>query len=162
MDRNEEINFLLRRLDISFYEPEFKIMNQLDQEFDKLLITGNGLCKVFKYFDTRQRLCLGTMKEGQLLGICQVMFECRPFYTIETMSYCTIGIIQNTAVKELLSNYIDMKKAFNDQVIQNPFDNERELFVKLCRQSIDYFKDTDEDLLRQLFYRSKHVFIDSK
>lgn len=53
MDRKEEINFLLGKLDISFYEPEFKIMNQFHDVFDKLLITGNGLCKVFKYFDTR-------------------------------------------------------------------------------------------------------------
>jgi hypothetical protein len=114
MDRNEEIDFLLRKLDISFYEPEFKIMSQFQEEFNQLIITGNGFCKVFKYFDTRKRLCLGTIEEGQLLGVPQVLFECKPFYTIETMSYCTIGFISNTAVKDLMTSFHDMKKAFTD------------------------------------------------
>jgi len=49
------------------------------------------------------------------------------------MSYCSIGFIKTSAIKELLTTYQDMKKAFSDQVIQNPFDNEREMFVKLCK-----------------------------
>ena len=53
MDRNEEVDFLLKKLDINFYQPEVKLMDQFDEKFDKLLVTGNGYCKVFKYFDTR-------------------------------------------------------------------------------------------------------------
>lgn len=69
MDRHKEIDFVLERIDISFYEPEQRIMEQFDENFRRLLITGDGICKVYKYFDSRQRLCLGDMKEGSLVGV---------------------------------------------------------------------------------------------
>ena len=135
-------------------------MRQFDSSFRRLLITGNGHCKVFKYFDSRQRLCLGDLNEGSLVGVTQVLFDCNPLYTVETMSYCTVGEIENSKFIELITAYPDIKKAFKDQVIQNPFDSEREMFVKLSKQSVEFLKDADDDMLRQLFYRSEQSFYD--
>lgn len=135
-------------------------MKQFDETFRHLLITGNGTCKVWKYFDSRQRLGLGDVRQGSLIGVTQVLFDTNPVYTIETQSYCSVGVVANTKFWELITAYPDLKKAFKDQVIQNPFDSERELFVQLCKKSVDYLSDADEDMLRQLFYRSKQQFYD--
>ena len=91
---------------------------------------------------------MGDLNEGSLVGVSQVLFDCDPLYTIETMSYCTVGVIPVEKFQELISAYPDIKKAFKDQVIQNPFDSEREQFVKIFKESIEYMKDADEDMLR--------------
>lgn len=53
-----------------------------------------------------------------------------------------------------------MKQVVIDQIIQNPHDSERENFVRLCRENIDYLQMADEDLLRQLYYRTKQGFVE--
>lgn len=82
------------------------------------------------------------------MGITQVLFDCNPLYTIETMSYCTVGHVPRESFSEFVTVFPEVKVALRDQVLQNPFDGEREQFVKLCKTTVDYFKDTDEDMLR--------------
>lgn len=48
-----------------------------------------------------------------------------------------------------------------DDTMSNPYDTEREWFVQVCQQSIDFFRYIDDDVLRELYYSSKHRFCDS-
>ena len=45
--------------------------------------------------------------------------------------------------------------------MSNPYDTEREWFVQVCQDSIDYFKYIDDDVLRELYYSAKHRYCDS-
>ena len=107
-------------------------MDQFDTNFRKLLITGNGVCKVYKNFDM-QRLCLGDLKQESVVGIHTVLFDCNPLYTIETMSFCNIGHVSRSHFKDIASDFPDLKIAFQDQVLHNPYDIEREQFIKLTK-----------------------------
>ena len=56
---NEEIKELLRYIEIEFFQSEEIIMQQYDDFFRKIHITGAGICNVYMYFDARNRVCLG-------------------------------------------------------------------------------------------------------
>lgn len=51
------------------------------------------MSRVYKYIDSRKRIYLGDLKEGSLLGEIQVVFDSNPTFSIECMSYCTVGVI---------------------------------------------------------------------
>jgi len=46
-----------------------------------------------------------------------------------------------------------MKKWIVDEIIWNPYDSDRDEFVRLAKQHVDYFSRTDEDVLKKLFYK---------
>jgi hypothetical protein len=48
---------------------------------------------VYRYFDSRKLICLGTLKEGSIKGETSVVFDSDPRYSVLAMSYCTIGVI---------------------------------------------------------------------
>ena len=60
-------------------------------------------------------------------------------FSIECATYCTIGVITKENFWEMITTYPEMKQQVIDQIIQNPHDHERESFVKLCSENIDYF-----------------------
>lgn len=80
-------------IDIGFYEPEQELMKQADENFRKVVITGQGICHVYRFFDSRRRVCYGTIKEGSIQGETCVIFDSNPVFSVEAMSYCTIGVI---------------------------------------------------------------------
>jgi len=42
-----------------------------------------------------------------------------------------------------------------DEVIYNPYNCDRDEFIKIARKNIDYFKLTDDSVLKRLFYKCK-------
>jgi CRP-like cAMP-binding protein len=107
-------------------------------------------------------VCLGILRQGALSGETQVLFDSDPAYSIECQSYCTIGVISREKFIEVTTSFPDIRQTMIDQVLGNPYDDEREQFVDICKQSISYLKNADKDTLRQLFYRAKQQFYDSK
>ena len=75
-----------------------------------MIITGAGLSRVFKYLDSRKRIFLGNLKEGALVGEIQVVFDSSPVYSIECMTYCTIGVITKENFWEMITNFPEMKQ----------------------------------------------------
>ena len=45
-ERKKEMEYVLRRIEIGFYEPEQELMSQFDSTFRKVVITGQGMCHV--------------------------------------------------------------------------------------------------------------------
>ena len=92
-NRFKVIKNILEKLDVMYYEAEQKIMEQFDDDFRSFIITGQGLCLAYEYLDNRKKIFLGAIPEGGLIGLTQVLFQSLPYYSIETSSYCTVGII---------------------------------------------------------------------
>ena len=92
-------------------------MRQYDESFRQLIITGAGVSQVYKYIDSRKRIFLGNLKEGSLVGEIQVIFDSDPTYSIECMSYCTIGIITKDKFWEFIASFPEMKQVVIDQII---------------------------------------------
>lgn len=107
-------------------------MKQFDTEFRKVIFTGQGICHVYRFFDSRKRVCLGVLKEGSMKGEICVIFDSDPIYSIEVMSYSTIGHITKENFIEFLNHFPHMRPYIIDQIIHNPYDYEREEFVKIC------------------------------
>jgi len=42
-----------------------------------------------------------------------------------------------------------------DRIIKNPFDTDRDYFVEICRNNIEFLKFTNIDVLKLLFYKSR-------
>ena len=74
------------------------------------------------------------------------------------MSYCTIGVINEQNFQDFLSHFGSMRQFIINQIIHNPYDLEREEFVKLAQNNIEFLRDADQDILRQLFYRTEQRF----
>jgi len=54
---------------------------------------GAGSCSIYHYFDAKKRVWLGFLKESQLHGEQNVIFESNPIYQVETYNYTTMGTI---------------------------------------------------------------------
>ena len=117
------------------------------------MIKAAGRAEVFKYYDSRQRIFLGKFLDGILIGDTQITFSTHPTFTIETTSYCNFGVIHGSHFLELFVKFPDMKKWIVDEIIWNPYDSDRDEFVRLAKQHVDYFSRTDEDVLKKLFYK---------
>jgi len=65
------------------------------------MIIGAGKAKVFKYFDSRERMAIGVFQDDILIGDVESTFDCDPSYTVETATYCSIGVITSSHVVEL-------------------------------------------------------------
>lgn len=74
------------------------------------MIIGAGKAKVFKYFDSRERIEIGVFEDDILIGDVEATFDCDPSYTVETDTYCSIGIVKHSNVKELFKKFPAMKK----------------------------------------------------
>lgn len=45
----------------------------------------------------------------------------------------------------------------SNEILDNPYDHDRDDFVKVCRKHIDFFKDEDDEVLKKLYYNSKII-----
>ena len=89
-------------------------MRQFDSSFRKVVITGQGVCHVYRKFSSRKHVFLGTLVEGSLTGETSVIFNTDPDYTIQAMSYCTVGMINEQNFLDFLSHFTQMKKFIID------------------------------------------------
>ena len=92
------------------------------------------------------------MGEGKILGEIALVYNTQPLESVETKSYCSIVKINNHAFNEMLVHYPHIKTRIINQIINNPYDLERDFFIKKCRQHIPYFKSLDDDTLKELYY----------
>lgn len=87
-------------------------------------------------------------------------FETAPEFSVESVSYCTIGKINYRIFQDMLSQLPNVRECLIDSLITNPYDHEREFFVENCRRHIDFFKKMPYKYLRQIYYRSTWRFYD--
>lgn len=102
------------------------------------------------------------MPLGSIVGLAQCVFDSDPLYTVEAMSYCTVAVISKENFNKIMTKHKQLRGNIIEQTIHNPYDAQRENFVKICQERISYLKKVDIDLLRQLYYMTKHKFYDNK
>ena len=96
-----------------------------------------------------------------MIGEIQIVFDTPAMYTIETLSYCNIGIISYNDVHDLLIRNPHIRQDLRDEILWNPHDYHRDEFVQICRRHIAYLRDVEEELLKKLYYQCKQRFIQS-
>lgn len=42
----------------------------------------------------------------------------------------------------------------------NPYDHDRDFFIQVCKREVEYFKKVSVEVLKELYYRSTHHFIE--
>ena len=67
-DNDSLVLFMIGKIDVNFYYPEQEIMKSYDKNFKRVFYTGEGVCNVYQYFDSSNRLCLGSLKKGTIVG----------------------------------------------------------------------------------------------
>ena len=75
-------------------------------------------------------------------------FETAPEFSVESVSYCTIGKISHEVFKDMLFQIPYVGESLVNSLITNPYDHEREFFVESCRRHIDFFKTIPINYLR--------------
>ena len=78
------------------------IVRQFDLSDKNLYFTGAGICNIVRQFDTKTTREMDVLKEGQMVGENQAIFDAAPLFSVETKSYCAIGMVRYKCVKELL------------------------------------------------------------
>ena len=147
-DGKNYINDMVDHLEMEFFPPEIEIVKQFDPDHRSVMIIGSGFCNIFKYFDAKNKLNLGTVRQGYIIGESQALHDNEPLYSVETKTYSAIGKIKFTHFKKICVKSPEFKQKIYDKTINNPFDDDREWFLDVCSSEIDYLKFQDDDLLR--------------
>ena len=143
-----ELHTLLQVIQIEFHSPETELVREFDRTASKqILILGAGICNRFKYYDARKKIDLGVMQLGELACYTHILFDSQPNETIETQTYCTLGAISHKKFNDICTECPDLKQLMLDRIMNNPFDYEREWFVKVCQKRIKYFRQIDQKIL---------------
>lgn len=103
---------------------------------------------------------MDVLKEGQMVGECQAIFDSVPLFSVETKSYCAIGMVGYKAIKELLHNRPYVRDEYRAKILRNPFDHERDFFVSQVRSAVSYLEAVPDEFLRHLYHRAPWKFYD--
>lgn len=122
------------------------------------MIIGSGICRVYRYFDQRWRVCLSKIEEGSIFGEPQVLFNSDPVQSYEAQNYCTLGQIEYDKMNEFFLDQPRIKESMIESIIKNPYDEDRESFVEICKKNIHFLEKVPEGLIRQLYYSCRHLF----
>ena len=74
---------------------------------------------------------------------------------MKTSSYSTLGIVSQKHFLEICRTHPKLHNEMLLEIVQNPYDAERDQFVKICKSRISYFKDIDDEILKNIYYRTK-------
>lgn len=99
-------------------------MNQ-NERLRKLLIIGTGASRAFKHADSRKTTYLGPFSNGILIGDIPVLFETVATYSIQTVTYCNIGIVHSKDVKDFLFKNPQLRNSMMEEILWNPHDHLR-------------------------------------
>lgn len=77
---------------LHFIEPEVCLINQ-NERVKNLMVIGIGMSRAYKYMDPRMRIELGPFACGVILGDVPVLFDAMSSYSVETITYSTVGIV---------------------------------------------------------------------
>ena len=148
-ENNQElIQFLLSRLEISFLVPEQCIIQQNNPAYKNIYFTGAGVASVYKDIDSRSRILVDQIDEGNIINLQSVINDVNPMFSVESKSYSTVATIHGHDFKEMLGMYPALKQKLTTSIIMNPFDLERDYFEHRIRKGIPYMSDLSQEVLR--------------
>ena len=74
---SEAVDFLIEKFNLALIEPENKIIRQ-GEYVENISIIVCGFAKVFKYYDSRNRIQLGLLGDGIFIGSECMIFDSPP------------------------------------------------------------------------------------
>ena len=72
-----------------------RIMHQFER-FNKIIIVGQGKVRAYKFLDSRIKIPLGCLPDDVFLGDIQVLFQTDATHAVETVTYCSMGIVDES------------------------------------------------------------------
>lgn len=93
-------------------------------------------------------------EDGIFIGSQQLIFDSLPLKTVETASYCNIGVISFHNFRNFFLKFPEIRHIMTDEIIWNPYDTMRDKFLQYCRKQIPYLASAGEITLRKLYYKS--------
>ena len=101
------------------------------------------------------KIPLGFIPSCVLIGDIPFLFENAASYAIETVCYCSMGVIHGHDFHDMIKKTPTIKKDMVQEILDNPYDHMREEFIETCRKHISYLKDVDTTVLKKLYYKSE-------
>ena len=135
-------------MDVLFLEPETTFIKQFDNDNMNIYFTGAGVCYIWRHFNTRRKHFLDKVEEGSMINEVAAAFETAPEFSVESVSYCTIGKISFKIFQDMLGQKPIVRESLIESIISNPYDHEREFFVENCRRHVEFFKKMPYEYLR--------------
>ena len=89
-----------------------------------------------------------------MVGQRYVIFDSNPDISYLASSYCTLGKIDSNDFTSMMNNFPNVKLHLVNKIISNPYDEERDFFVQVCKDKIPYLAQMKDTFIRQLFYRA--------
>jgi hypothetical protein len=86
------------------------------------------------------------------------MFDSSPKVTIQTETYSSIMKLHQHDFTEMLRQFTFMKKIIQTKIINDPFDEDRDNFIRVCRRNIPYLSNLDKKILKKLYYRCNEYY----
>lgn len=146
-------DYLLKSIEIHFFDPETTFIHQFDLSNKNVYIVGDGAVTIFNQRRRRKEV-IRVLQAGSLINEVTALFDHRPQFSYESKAYNTMGLITNRDFKEMLMLFPSCHSSMVATVLGNPFDLDRNYFVLKCRQDVHYFKDVPDDRLKRLYYEA--------
>lgn len=97
------VEYLVQRIDVVFVEPETSFIKQFDNDNFHIYFTGAGVCNIWRHFDSRHKKLLDKLLEGKMINEVAAAMETAPEFSVESVSYCTIGKIDYKTYCEMMT-----------------------------------------------------------
>lgn len=62
-------------------------------------------------------------------------------------------------MNKFFGTFPKLRSSMIENIIKNPFDQDREDFVQLCKENITFLKNFSTNELREVFYMCMHLFL---
>ena len=82
-----------------------------------MYFTGEGICYKYKAFDAKNKVQVDILEQGKMIGEVEATFDCQPLTSIESRSYCAIGMINYRHYKDMLIFNPLLKQSFINKIL---------------------------------------------
>ena len=149
------IEHLVYKIKLGYYAPEQILLRQFFRDDERFLfISGDGLLMIYKNVTTMKRVLLAQISKGHLIGDISLIFNSVPLESVTCKSYCNLAMITEEDATYTMKLFPNVKVEIISRVIENPYDPERDYFVKLVKKRIPYFTKMPDRFLKKVYYRS--------
>ena len=120
-EKSDVIDNLLGKLSLQLYEPMYTIMHQFEK-FNQIIIVGEGKVQACKYVNKLINYPLGQIPQSVLIGDIPFFFGTPAIYSVQTFSYCNIGVIYGSKFNKLIKECPSIKTDMMKEILSNPYD----------------------------------------
>lgn len=151
---------ILLNLDIEFFWPEQSYVNIHDKNVDRLYIIGQGLSFVARHYGYVPRVIVGEVGEGTIINVPQFLYGSDPIYSVTCRTHSIATYLLFERLNKIMIKFQDTKQKLEDFVLNNPYDPDRDYFIKIARRSVDFLKRVNTTVLNKIYQESEQKYFE--